>query len=316
MERRVVLALAVALVVSLSGCSTAIDSLTAGTQQPGNAAGPDIGEEWTVEVVEVVDGDTLKVRFPDGTVENVRLLGVDTPEVHTAVSPGEFEGIPSTDDGQMWLRDWGHKASEFMRQRVADATVRVATDEQADRRGSYGRLLVYVFADGENVNAELIEHGYARMYDSSFSKRDAFASMESTAQSQRAGLWAYTDGDGASTDDGGAIGDSGLAVADVHADAEGPDGENLNDEYVVLENTGNSTLDLAGWTIRDDAGKTYEIPDGVELRPGEELTIYTGTGQRTDGVLYWGASSPVWNNDGDVVHVETPNGTVVVEYEY
>src|SRR6056297_1742341 len=41
----------------------------------------------TVTVVEVVDGDTMDVRFENGTVERVRLLGVDTPEVYGGNDP-------------------------------------------------------------------------------------------------------------------------------------------------------------------------------------------------------------------------------------
>lgn len=317
MDGRSTLVLALALALVLAGCTSTPGSGPVG-DDTGGAAGT--ATNWTVEVVEVVDGDTLKIEFPDGRVENVRLLGVDTPEVHTGVSPDEFEDVPETEDGRAWLRDWGHRASEWMRQRVADAEVRIETDPEADRRGSYGRLLVYAYVDGENVNEELLSQGYARMYDSEFAKRDRFAELEASAQSQDAGLWAYTDGaggaGGASTDDGGAVGDSGLAVATVHEDADGPDGDNLNDEYVVLENRGNRTIDLSGYTIRDAANHALTIPDGVTLRPGEQLTVFTGTGTDTDDSIYWGASSPVWNNDGDVVYVETANGTTVVEYEY
>ncbi|WP_323676072.1 lamin tail domain-containing protein [Halorubellus sp. PRR65] len=320
MTERSVTVIALVLVVALSGClSAGIDASGPGAND-GNGDRVGTATDWTVEVVAVVDGDTLKVEFPDGRVENVRLLGVDTPEVHTGVTPDEFEGVPSTDDGEAWLTDWGHKASEWMRQRVADAEVRIATDPEADRRGSYGRLLVYVHVDGENVNAELLTQGYARMYDSEFAERDRFASLEATAQSQDAGLWAYTDGAGGegavSGDNGGAVGDSGLAVATVHADADGPDGDNLNDEYVVLENRGDDTIDLSGYTIRDDANHAYTIPADVTLRPGEQLTLFTGSGSASGGSLYWGASSPIWNNDGDAVYVETTNGTTAVEYEY
>jgi len=310
MHGRPVLAVAVALLVVLSGCTSTIGSDPAGDGPDGTAT------EWTVEVVEVVDGDTLTVRFPDGSVENVRLLGVDTPEVHTGVSPDEFAGVPDTEDGRAWLRDWGHRASEWMRQRVADAEIRIATDPEADRRGSYGRLLVFASVDGETVNEELLSQGYARMYDSEFSERDRYASLEATAMSQDAGLWGYTDGAGAASDAGGTVGDSGLAVASVHADADGPDGDNLDDEYVVLENRGNSTIDLSGYTIRDGANHAFTVPDGVTLRPGESLTVFTGKGENGDDSLYWGATSPIWNNDGDTVSVETANGTTVVEHEY
>jgi micrococcal nuclease len=317
MDGRPAVALALALALVVAGCTSTVGT-GPGDADASGAAGS--ATDWTVEVVEVVDGDTLKIEFPDGRVENVRLLGVDTPEVHTGVSPDEFDGIPETEDGEAWLRDWGHEASEWMRQRVADAEVRIETDPEADRRGSYGRLLVYVYVDGENVNEELLSQGYARMYDSEFTNRTHFAELEASAQSQNAGLWGYTDGagrtGGVSNDDGGAIGNSGLAVATVHADADGPDGDNLNDEYVVLENRGNRTIDLSGYTVGDAADHAFTIPDSVALRPGEQLTVFTGRGTDTDDSLYWGANSPVWNNDGDVVYVATANDTTVVEYEY
>ena len=148
--------------------------------------------EWRVTIVRVVDGDTFEVRFPDGHTENVRLLGVDTPEVHVENDPAEFEGIPTTPDGHDWLRDWGHKASEFARTELAGEQVTIRTDAQADRRGSYGRLLVYVNqGGGKSFNLKLINQGYARMYDSEFSRRSTFSSAEATAQRNDVGLWGY-----------------------------------------------------------------------------------------------------------------------------
>jgi micrococcal nuclease len=294
-----VASLAVAVLLVLSGCSGVAD--LAATDTPAGD-----GDSWQVEVVEVVDGDTLKVEFPDGTVENVRLLGVDTPEVHVANTPDEFEGIPETEAGERWLRDWGHKASEFARTELAGKTIRLETDPKADRRGSYGRLLVYVYADGENFNRQLLAQGYARMYDSTFSQRDDFLATEEQAREDRVGLWDY----------GEPSSQGPLAVVDVNADAEGADGENLNDEYVVLENTGDADLDLSGWTLTDAVGKTYTFPDGFTLAPGERVTVHSGSGTDTDTDLYWGAGSPVWNNGGDTVIVEKADGSLVVSYEY
>lgn len=78
-----------------------------------------------------------------------------------------------------------------MNKRLAGEMVTIATDPSADRRGSYGRLLVYVDHNGENVNLQLIEQGYARLYDTDFSERNAFASAERTAQNNEVGLWGY-----------------------------------------------------------------------------------------------------------------------------
>jgi competence protein ComEC len=109
---------------------------------------------------------------------------------------------------------------------------------------------------------------------------------------------------------------SSLAIAEINADAEGRDGENLNDEYVVFENTGSETLDLSGWTVADNADHTYTIPDGTTLAPDETVTLYTGSGTATDSKLYWGSGSPIWNNDGDTVIVTTNEGDQVLEESY
>lgn len=107
-----------------------------------------------------------------------------------------------------------------------------------------------------------------------------------------------------------------LSLSQVHADAAGADGENLNDEYIVLRNTGDQGLDLSGWTVSDAAGHQYEIPSGVTLAPDATLTIRTGTGSNTNTELYWGASSPIWNNGGDTVTVRTNADEVVLIEAY
>ncbi|WP_123623324.1 lamin tail domain-containing protein [Halorubrum sp. CSM-61] len=110
--------------------------------------------------------------------------------------------------------------------------------------------------------------------------------------------------------------EAGLTVAEIHADATGDDRDNLNDEYVVFENTGNETLDLSGWTIEDEAGQRYTVPEGFELAAGDTVTLHTGSGTSTTTELYWGSGSPIWNNDGDTVIVSTPNGERVLEETY
>ena len=58
--------------------------------------------------------------------------------------------------------------------------------------------------------------------------------------------------------DGGAAVDA-LEIAGIHADAEGDGSENLNDEYIVFENTGSEPLDIGGWTVSDSVGQTYSV---------------------------------------------------------
>lgn len=155
--------------------------------------GPSSGSEWTVTVTRVIDGDTLEVEFPSGETDTLRLLGVDTPETrYSDVSPDEFEGIPDTTAGRDHLYQWGENANDYAVSELSGERVRIMVDPQTDRRGSFGRLLVYVYVDGENFNKQLLTEGYARVYESSFSKRSAFEAAEATAQENDVGLWDFT----------------------------------------------------------------------------------------------------------------------------
>jgi competence protein ComEC len=107
-----------------------------------------------------------------------------------------------------------------------------------------------------------------------------------------------------------------LEIVEINADAEGDDGENLNDEYVVFENTGDGPLDIGGWTVTDEAGKTYTVPEGVTLESGAQVTLHSGSGEDTATDLYWGQGSPVWNNGGDTVIVRNSDGDIVRQEQY
>ena len=190
-HRRVTLGvIAVIIALALAGCSGAVPLPTADSEP---AADPDTdlpGPSWNVTVTHVVDGDTVDVRYENGSTETVRLLGVDTPETPpNTVSPTEFEGVPDTDAGREHLTAWGGRATEFAERKVAGREVRLVVDNAADRRGGYGRLLGYIYVDGENFNHLLITNGYARLYESEFQYRDRFAAAEATAQQEGVGLW-------------------------------------------------------------------------------------------------------------------------------
>ena len=297
---------ALLLTVVLAGCASG--SLPSGAGEPTPAS---LEKGGTVTVVEVVDGDTMDVRSPDGSTERVRLLGVDTPEVSGRAEPAEFEGVPDTDAGRAWLGEKGRRASAFARGELAGETVRIATDPAADVRGDYGRLLVYVYHDGKNFNRRLLETGRARLYDTRFSRRSAFEAAEAEARTEDIGVWGYGGGQS-----GAAEADAALVVAEIHADATGNDHENLDDEYIIFENAGDEPLDLSGWRVRDEAGHTYVVPKGFTLAAGGRVRLHTGDGTDTDAELYWRRNGAVWNNAGDAVTVETADGRTILERPY
>ncbi len=350
MNRRFAGALVV-LVVVLAGCAGPVqpaadpvtDTAHGGTevgrtepQTPGSAVEPTV----QAQVVDVVDGDTVRVRFPNGTRETVRLLGVDTPEVYGSNTPDEFEGVPDTEVGAACLGRFGDEASAYATDRLAGETVGLAFDDGTGRRGFYGRLLAYVYVDGRQFNYALVAEGYARLYESSFAERDRYAAAETAARDGNRGLWSCrtpeasqptggasaeptttsegggsaTPGEESATAGGGAA--TGLVVETIHADASGNDNENLNDEYVVFRNAGETPLDIGGWTVTEGAGREYVFPAGTTLDPGETITLHTGTGTDDATDLFWGQSRAVWNNDGDTVTVRDESGRRVLTIEY
>ena len=107
-----------------------------------------------------------------------------------------------------------------------------------------------------------------------------------------------------------------LEVATINADADGDDRENLNDEYVVFENTGDEAVELGGWAVEDEVGHSYEFPQGFSLEADATVTLRTGSGTDTDTDLYWGSGSPIWNNNGDTVIVTTDTGDRILEVSY
>ena len=100
-----------------------------------------------VQVVRVIDGDTIQVCCVFGDRVTVRYVGIDTPETHHPM-----KGVERA----------GKEASEANRKLVDGKTVRLEFDVQEQDR--YGRLLAYVYLEeGTFVNAWLVENGYAEV---------------------------------------------------------------------------------------------------------------------------------------------------------
>jgi competence protein ComEC len=73
---------------------------------------------------------------------------------------------------------------------------------------------------------------------------------------------------------------------------------------------------MGGWIIRDASSvHRFEFPVGTSLEPGGSVVVFTGCTTRSAG-LAWCADGPVWNNGGDTVVVQTPEGTVVDRLRY
>ncbi len=128
-----------------------------------------------VQVVRVIDGDTIQVCCVFGDRVKVRYIGVDTPETHHPMRGVE---------------PYGMEAAEANRKLVDGKTVRLEFDvQQLDR---YGRTLAYVYLeDGTFVNAWLVENGYAMVMTVSpnVKYQELFLKLQREARGARRGLW-------------------------------------------------------------------------------------------------------------------------------
>ena len=124
-------------------------------------------------VTRAVDGDTIVLANKD----RVRLIGVDTPELHHPRKPVQY---------------YAEEAYRFTQKIVEGKTVRLEYDWQ--RRDRYGRLLAYVYLpDGTFLNAELIRQGYGHAYTKyPFKYLDEFRQLEREARETGTGLWKWT----------------------------------------------------------------------------------------------------------------------------
>lgn len=110
--------------------------------------------------------------------------------------------------------------------------------------------------------------------------------------------------------------DTSWSVPDVVIPTINEDGDTLNDEYVDFENRSGGSVDMAGWTVEDEAGYTYTVPDGFSLADGATVRLHSGSGSDSSTDLYWGRGSPVWNNGGDTVTLADDSGAIVQVREY
>jgi micrococcal nuclease len=127
-------------------------------------------------VAHLVDGDTLDVRI-DGSVERVRLIGIDTPESVAEDRPVECFGPEAKD-----------RLAELL---PVGTQVRLERDVEA--RDRYGRLLAYVFRAGDDlhVNLALVADGYAeaRRYEPNVARQGELDAADAEARADQRGLW-------------------------------------------------------------------------------------------------------------------------------
>ena len=131
-------------------------------------------EYFVKEVKNVVDGDTIDVIIDLGFdilfASRVRLAGIDTPESRTIDKAEKALGL---------------EAKEYLKKALKDAKAVVIKTEKMDSSEKYGRILGWVYVDGNTVslNDMMINDGYAWGYLGDTKVKDFEALKKARAKS-------------------------------------------------------------------------------------------------------------------------------------
>lgn len=147
---------------------------TSGGEPSGGSTGDNVVRRDVGNVVKVTDGDTLKVRIRGVGIRDIRIIGIDTPEVYGGVQCG------------------GRDASRRMKELApVGSTVSLISDPSQDDRDRYGRLLRYVERKGKDVGRAQVNLGAAKVYvfDRPFRRTSAYQQVQRDARRDERGSW-------------------------------------------------------------------------------------------------------------------------------
>ncbi len=266
-------------VLSFTSCSSGFERHTHGEDVAALAA-PSAPEEL-VRVKRVYDGDT--VLLEDG--RKVRYLGINAPEFQEP----------------FYLKS--KRSNESL---VMGREIRLEFDQE--RTDSYGRVLAYVYAGNEMVNARLVQEGLAHAFFIGPNRKHhaKLLRLQAEAQQRKVGIWSAR----------GRVRD--LKITTVHP--VDPTQDDQYPSYVRIANLSNATIKLAGYVLSNEAGQRYVFPD-VSVDPGYTVIVSSGSGPdgvdaRGQLVAHWSTQGPVWDPSEDTAFLMDPSGSLVDRFHY
>ncbi len=199
-------------------------------------------------VVRVIDGDTFEADF-SGTVEKIRFIGIDAPEVESADKDADY---------------FGPESQKFLSELLSGTSVRL--DFDTTKRDTYERLLAYAYLGDSMVNLRLLEEGYVKLYDRyPFREIERFRVAEKAAQESGKGLW------GEAPESPPEVGETAAARVIFDELLINPEGKDDGNEYIILTNISSQAANLSGMYILNN-GKKISLPS-FSLAPDESKKI-------------------------------------------
>lgn len=234
-----------------------------------------------VRVKRVYDGDTVLLN--DG--RTVRYLGINAPE---------------------YQEPFYLKAKRLNETLVLGREVRLEFDRE--RGDGHDRLLAYVYAGDELVNARLIREGLAHAFFIGPNRRHhaLLLRLQAEAQQRGVGIWSAR---GRARE---------LKITNVHPND--PTKDDQYPSYVRIANLSNTPIRLAGYVLSSEGGHRYNFPD-ASLDPGQTVVVSSGNGPdgidaRGQLVVHWSTQEPVWDPVEDTAFLKDPSGSLVDTFHY
>lgn len=126
----------------------------------------------SVQLEKCGDGDTAHFKI-EGTVEKVRFIAVDTPEL----TSNDF---------------YAKEAMQFTCSTLEKAKrIEIEIDPKAKERDKFGRMIAWIYVDGTLLQEQLVKYGYARVhyiYDD-YMHLDSLRTLEKEAKRNNVGMW-------------------------------------------------------------------------------------------------------------------------------
>ena len=121
--------------------------------------------DFNGKVVKVIDGDTVDILTPKKQKVRVRLLDIDAPESQQA---------------------YGNAARKYLATLIAGKNVFV----KENKKDIYQRTLGTIFLNQININAKMVESGFAWAYRyKGVANNKNMVKLESKAKQNKKGLW-------------------------------------------------------------------------------------------------------------------------------
>jgi len=256
---------------------------------------------WYGRVVQVDDGDTLRVKVGSRTLR-VRITGIQAMELtnyNQRRRAGQCHAV---------------EAADRLEQLVTQARGQVRLAAMDHRSTSRGRPLRSVAVKRGNrwvdVGRTLLREGLVLWMPSrhEWAWNPRYAIYVEQAQAARVGLW-NTSACGAGPSEGAPL----KLWVNWKSDSSQPG--NPDNEWVRIRNLdAENPLPIGGWWLRDSGLREFRFPPHAVIPAGGLVTVVVGEGFDDDTTFHWGQTNPVFDNvrreiqSGDGAYLFDPDG--------